>query len=204
MADKTTNNPHPGVIPGYTYGQTNGQRSPLTEIELQQLKDAVLFTEEDERYLRLAGRILDDQIEDLLDDWFALMATKPQLARFFADYQGQANPEYVQSVRRRWAQWVRDTCSKPYDRDWLEHMHELGMRHHRTKKNKTDGVESVQNISYRYLVAFIFPIVYTIRPYLANKGHNSEMVEKMYNSWFKSIVMQTALWSAPYVKPEDY
>jgi hypothetical protein len=198
------NNPHPGVIPGYTYGQTNGHRSPLADIELEQLKQSVMFTEDDERYLRLAGRILDDQIDDLLDVWYEHMTRHPFLMQFFSDPSGKPNGQYMVAVRRRFAQWIRDTCSKPYDRDWLNYMHEIGLRHHRTKKNDIDKVESTPVVNFRYLVAFIYPFTATVKPFLTNKGHNIEMVEKMYNAWFKSLTMQVALWSAPYVDERDY
>jgi hypothetical protein len=45
-------------IPGYSYGAPDTARSPLGVGELDLLKETVLFTEEDERYLRLAGEVL--------------------------------------------------------------------------------------------------------------------------------------------------
>jgi Protoglobin len=54
------------------------------------------------------------------------------------------------------------------------------------------------------MVAFIYPITATIKPFLAKKGHSADDVEKMYQAWFKSVVMQVALWSQPYVKEGDY
>ncbi|AKB54806.1 protoglobin [Methanosarcina barkeri MS] len=80
----------------------------------------------------------------------------------------------------------------------------IGLRHHRTKKKRTDNVESVPNINYRYLVAFIYPITATIKPFLAKKGHTSEGVEKMYQAWFKAITLQVTLWSYPYVRQGDF
>jgi hypothetical protein len=50
------------------------------------------------------------------------------------------------------------------------------------------------------MIAFIYPITATIRPFLANKGHGSEEVEKMFQAWFKSVVLQVSLWSYPYAK----
>ena len=61
------------------------------------------------------------------------------------------------------------------------------MRHHRAKKNQTDGVKSVPNIDYRYIVAFIYPITATMKPFLAKKGHSTADVEKMYQAWFKAV-----------------
>lgn len=59
-------------------------------------------------------------------------------------------------------------------------------------------------ISFRYLVAFIYPITATIKPFLAKKGHSPEEVEKMHQAWFKSVVIQVVLWSASYIRGEDY
>ncbi len=191
-------------IPGYTYGTLQVAPSPLTLEDLDNLKKAVLFTEEDERYLRMAGEVLADQVEDILDVWYGFVGSHPHLVYYFTDGKGNANAEYLAAVRKRFGQWILDTCNRPYDRNWLDYAHEIGLRHHRTKKNKTDGVNSVPVVSYRYMVAFIYPITATIKPFLAKKGHSAEEVEKMHQAWFKSVVLQVALWSAPYVKDEDF
>jgi len=190
-------------IPGYTYGTSQVAPSPLTLEDLDNLKKAVLFTEEDERYLRMAGEVLADQVEDILDVWYGFVGSHPHLVYYFTDGKGNANAEYLAAVRKRFGQWILDTCNRPYDRNWLDYAHEIGLRHHRTKKDKTDGVNSVPVVSYRYMVAFIYPITATIKPFLAKKGHSAEEVEKMHQAWFKSVVLQVALWSAPYVPGED-
>jgi hypothetical protein len=191
-------------IPGYTYGTSQVAPSPLTLEDLDNLKKAVLFTEEDERYLRMAGEVLADQVEDILDVWYGFVGSHPHLVYYFTDGKGNANAECLAAVRKRFGQWILDTCNRPYDRNWLDYAHEIGLRHHRTKKNKTDGVNSVPVVSYRYMVAFIYPITATIKPFLAKKGHSAEEVEKMHQAWFKSVVLQVALWSAPNVPGEDY
>jgi hypothetical protein len=191
-------------IPGYTYGTSQVAPSPLTLEDLDNLKKAVLFTEEDEHYLRMAGEVLADQVEDILDVWYGFVGSHPHLVYYFTDGKGNANAEYLAAVRKRFGQWILDTCNRPYDRNWLDYAHEIGLRHHRTKKDKTDGVNSVPVVSYRYMVAFIYPITATIKPFLAKKGHSAEEVEKMHQAWFKSVVLQVALWSAPYVPGEDY
>jgi hypothetical protein len=191
-------------IPGYTYGTSQVAPSPLTLEDLDNLKKAVLFTEEDERYLRMAGEVLADQIEEVLDLWYGFVGSHPHLVYYFTDGKGNANAEYLAAVRKRFGQWILDTCNRPYDKDWLNYAHEIGLRHHRTKKNQTDGVNSVPVVNYRYMVAFIYPITATIKPFLAKKGHSAEEVEKMHQAWFKSVVLQVALWSAPYVRGEDF
>lgn len=189
---------------GYTYGTTQVSPSPLKVEDLENLEKAVLFGAEDEKYLRIAGEVLADQIEDVLDVWYGFVGSHPHLVYYFTDGKGNANSDYLAAVRKRFGQWILDTCNRPYDQAWLDYAHEIGLRHHRTKKNKTDGVNSVPNINHRYLVAFIYPITATIKPFLAKKGHSPEEVEKMHQAWFKSVVMQVALWSAPYVRDGDF
>lgn len=191
-------------IAGYTYGTAHVSPSPLTMQDLEDLKQAVLFSPEDEKYLRLAGEVLADQIEDVLDVWYGFVGSHPHLLYYFTDGQGNANRDYLAAVRKRFGQWILDTCNRPYDQTWLDYAQEIGLRHHRTKKNQTDRVHSVPNVNYRYMVAFIYPITATIKPFLAKKGHSPEDVENMHQAWFKSVVMQVALWSAPYVREGDF
>ncbi len=49
------------TIPGYTYA-TTASLSPLTADDFEHLKQSVLFSEDDERYLHMAGQVLADQI----------------------------------------------------------------------------------------------------------------------------------------------
>lgn len=92
------------------------------------------------------------------------------------------------------------TCANaPKDATWLAYQEEIGRRHY-DKKNQTDGVESVPFVHFRYMVAFIYPITATIRPFLAKKGHTAEEVEKMHQAWFKAVVLTVVLWCRPYVK----
>jgi|SRR5579884_2071317 hypothetical protein len=191
-------------IAGYTYGTEGVAKSPLSTDDLELLKKALLFTEEDEKYLRMAGRVLADQIEDVLDLWYGFVASHPHLVYYFTGQNGQPNADYLAAVRPRFGQWILDTCNRPYDQDWLNYQHEIGLRHHRSKKNKTDKVQSVPNISHRYIVAFIYPITATIKPFLAKNGNSPDEVEKMHQAWFKSVVLQVALWSYPYVKEGDF
>ncbi len=194
----------PNEIPGYRFGDPTLPPSPVTLGDFELLKKTVLFTEEDERYLRMAGEVLDGQIDDVLDLWYGFVAAHPHLVQYFAGPDGQPIEEYLQAVRKRFGQWILDTCRRPYDQQWLDWQHEIGLRHHRTKKNQTDGVQAAEHIPMRYLIAFIYPITATIRPFLAKRGHSEEDVEKMHQAWFKSIVLQTALWCYPYAKEADY
>lgn len=190
-------------IPGYTFGATKAV-SPLRLEEFENLKKAVLFGPEDEAALRMAGEVLADQIEAVLDVWYGFVGSHPHLVYYFTDGKGNANSEYLGAVRKRFGQWILDLCNRPYDQNWLNYQQEIGLRHHRSKKNQTDKVNSVPNISHRYMTAFIYPITATIRPFLAKKGHSAEEVEKMHQAWFKAVVLSVALWSAPYVHSGDF
>lgn len=191
-------------IPGYTYGTEAVAKSPVSLEDFDLLKKTVLFTEEDEKYLRLAGEVLADQVNEVLDLWYGFVGSHPHLVYYFTNLQGEPDSDYLAAVRKRFEQWILDTCNRPYDQDWLNYQHEIGLRHYRTKKNQTDGVQSVPIINYRYLIAFIYPITATIKPFLEKKGHSADEVEKMHQAWFKSLVLQVTLWTNPYLRPEDY
>ncbi|MDW8141227.1 MAG: protoglobin domain-containing protein [Candidatus Bipolaricaulota bacterium] len=189
-------------IAGYTYGSV--APSPVTLKDLEELKKAVLFSAEDEKYLKMAGEVLKDQIDAVLDLWYGFVGSHSHLAYYFSGPDGKPDANYLAAVRKRFGQWILDTCNRPYDQTWLNYQHEIGLRHHRTKKNKTDNVKSVPHVSLRYLIAFIYPITATIKPFLAKKGHSADEVDKMYQAWFKSVTLQVALWSYPYAKDGDF
>lgn len=63
---------------------------------------------------------------------------------------------------------------------------------------------AVEHIPLRYLIAFIFPITATLKPFLAGKGHKPEQVEKMHDAWRKAVILQVALWARPYTLAGDF
>lgn len=192
-------------ISGYSYGQPDVARSPISDLEFAQLKQAVLFTDGDTRALRTAGEVLGDQIEDVLDVWYGFVGGHPHLAHYFGDEHGTPNPAYMGAVRQRFGQWIRDTCSATYDRKWLDYQQEIAARHTPAGKNKTDGVRSSSSlVPLRYIIAFIYPITATVHPFLAARGHSTEDVERMHQAWTKSVTMQIALWSEPFAKPGQF
>lgn len=188
-------------IPGYAFGHTAASPVSLSDLEL--LKKTLLFQEEDVRNLRLAGEVLADQTDEILDLWYGYVGANEHLLHYFT-HQGQPNLEYLGAVRKRFGQWILDLCHRPYDQDWLNYQHEIALRHHNTKKNQTDQVQSVPIIHFRYLVAFIFPITFTIKSFLAKKGHPNEQVEAMYQSWFKAVTLTALLWCHPYVREGEF
>src|ERR671917_1824786 len=194
-----------GEIAGYEFGTRGVVRSPLGLEDLDLLKQTVLFGEEDEEHLRMAGDVLEDQVEDVLDVWYGFVGDHPHLLRYFSDAEGQPDTEYLGRVRERFKQWILDTCRRPYDQQWLDYQQEIALRHTRDKKNQTDGAEETpEHIPLRYVIAFVYPITATIKQFLAKGGHADEVVEKMHDAWFKSVTLQVALWSQPYSKEGDF
>jgi protoglobin len=188
-------------IPGYTYGTGAVAKSPVTPDDLVKLEQAVGLTDEDRRFLRLAGDVLQDQAEAIVDHWRSIIAEQPHLA-FYS--QGPDAEAYKVAVKRRFVQWVLDTCRRPHDQVWLDYQEEIGLRHTRTKKNCTDNAQTPPHIPLRYVLAFTATMNATIRPFLAKKGHSSEEVERMHEAWCKAVTLQITLWSRPYAKEGDW
>jgi hypothetical protein len=186
-------------IPGYTYGTDEVAPSPVSMPELENLKISVGFTDEDQRYLRLAGEVLADRAEEIVEHWRnRTIAGIPNLARHSRTPAGDAIPDYSARSGLRFQQWILDTCLRPYDQDWINYQEEIALRHTSLKKNQVDGVESTPYVPLRDILGFIAVINETIRPYLAAKGHSPEEVEKMHRAWCKSMQLQSALWARPY------
>ncbi len=192
-------------IPGYTYGTSEVPKSPVTLADFEQMKASVLFGDDDVRYLRMSLDVVKDQVEPILDVWYGFIGSQPQLlASFTRKTDCKPLGEYLGGVRKRFGQWIVDTARAEYDQKWLDYQHEIGLRHHRTKKNQTDAAPSTDIVPFRNLFALVFPVTFTLRPFLAKKGHSPENVEKMHAAWVKSCLLQVTLWSHPYVKEGDF
>ena len=191
------------TIAGYTFGKTETV-SPISLNDLDKLKTTLLFTEEDRHYLQMAGEILADQVEAVLDVWYGFVGSNDHLVYYFTDGRGNADTAYLAAVRARFGQWILDLCKRPYDQSWLNYQHEIALRHHRSKKNQVDQASAVDHIGLRYMIAFIVPITMTIKSFLANKGDDADTVEHMYNAWFKAVTLSVILWSVPYTELRDF
>ena len=193
------------VPAGYTYGTSQIKKSPVSLEELKLLQQALLFGEEDIKYLRMSHGILKDQTNDILDVWYGFVAATPQLVYFFGNKSTEKpDGEYLAKVRERFGMWILQTAEANYDQKWLDYQHEIGLRHHSAKKNKTDNVNSVQIINYRYIPALTIPVTTTLKPFLAKKGNSAEEVEKMHAAWVKSVLLQSILWSQPYINKGEF
>ncbi|MBS1729338.1 MAG: protogloblin ApPgb [Bacteroidetes bacterium] len=190
-------------IKGYDYGKATLAPSPVTMQDLALLKKTLLWTDQDDHYLKMAGDVLKDQTDDVLDLWYGYVGSNEHLLYYFTK-NAVPNVEYLNAVRARFAQWILDLCQKPYDQDWLNYQFEIALRHHSTKKNKMDDVDAVPIIHYRYMTAFIYPITVTIKSFLAKKGHSAEEVEGMYHAWFKAVTLTVILWTYPYIQQGEF
>lgn len=192
-------------IPGYAYSSLALPRSPVSLADFEEMKASVLFNEEDVKYLRLSLEVLKAEVEPILDVWYGFVGSQPHLlASFSAKADGKPLGDYLASVRRRFGAWILDTARADYDQRWLDYQHEIGLRHHRIKKNATDGAPSTDIVPFRHLFALVFPITFTLRPFLAKLGHDAAEVDKMQAAWIKSCLLQVTLWSHPYVNGGDF
>jgi Protoglobin len=193
------------TIPGYTHGTSSIARSPVTLAELERMKQTVLFGAADVVHLRMSHEVLKDHVEAILDVWYGFVGANPHLlASFTGKLDGKPLGDYLGAVRGRFGRWILDTARAEYDQAWLDYQHEIGLRHHRAKKNLTDGAASTAIVPFRDLFALIFPVTFTLRPFLARRSHTAEEVENMYAAWLKSCLLQLTLWSYPYVVPGDF
>ncbi len=188
-------------IPGYAYGHASLAKAPYGVADLEALKKTMLFTDEDVRYLRMSKAILADQTDAILDVWYGFVAATPELVTFFKNKQtGQPDAAYLAAVRKRFGQWILDTADANYDQTWLDYQYEIGRRHTSPQKNRTDGADSTPFVNFRYVPALTIPVTTTLKPFLAKKGASAQEVEKMHAAWVKSVLLQTILWSHPYVR----
>ncbi|MEZ5404412.1 MAG: protoglobin domain-containing protein [Bryobacteraceae bacterium] len=179
--------------------------SPVTSGELDLMKKSVLFGEDDVAALRQSAAILAGQEEDILNVWYGFVGSNPHLLNSFRSKStGEPSGEYLAAVRGRFGQWIRDTAAANYDDAWLAYQHEIGRRHHRTGKNRTDGVDATDHIEWRHLPLLIFPITYTLIPFLGKTGASPEAVDRMYRAWLKSVLLQVTLWSHVYIREGDF
>jgi hypothetical protein len=190
-------------IKGYDYGKATLEKSPVSMQDLDLLKKTLLWSVDDDRYLNMAGEVLKDQTNEVLDLWYGYVGGNEHLVHYFGK-NGKPNMDYLGAVRARFGQWILDICQKTYDQNWLNYQHEIAKRHHTTRKNKTDGVDAEPIIHYRYMTAFIYPITATIKSFLGKKGHSQTDVEGMHNAWFKAVTLTVILWTYPYINKNEF
>ncbi len=183
-------------IAGYTFDQQLAQ-SPVSTAELDRLLSTLLWTDDDSAALARAGAVLEPRIEEVLDVWYGYVGSLPHLVASFNGADGRPSGAYLAAVRNRFGQWIRDLCTRPWDQTWLNYQHEIARRH-TDAMGDTDHITSDQtHVPLRYLIAFIWPITATVRPFLAT-GSDPADLDAMHTAWFKAVTLTVCLWSQPY------
>lgn len=194
-------NTNPKDIPGYSYGSPDIAPSTISMEDFADLKVAAGFTEETERDLRLAGEVLGDQAEQIVNHWRSgIIAGIPHLAKHSRSPEGAPDPFYLGRSNLRFQQWIKDTCLRSYNQEWLNYQQEIALRHTTARKNQVDGVQSTPFVPLSDIIAFVAIMNETIKPYLAAKGHQAADVDRMHQAWCKSLQLQLSLWVKPYAQ----
>ncbi|GAA0613129.1 protoglobin domain-containing protein [Sporichthya brevicatena] len=187
------------ALSGYTYDDPALAASGVTRGDLAALHASVLWSDADAAALRRAADILVPQTEAILDVWYGFVGANPHLVATFAGADGAPDAAYLADVRGRFGQWIADLCTRDHDARWLAYQDEIAVRHHTTKKNRTDGVDSTSAyVPLRHLIALIVPITVTIRDFLTNGESDPAAVDTMYHAWMKAVTLSVALWARPY------
>jgi hypothetical protein len=185
-------------IAGYSYGANELATSPVTMKDLELLKQTITLDSDDQKYLRMAGDVLEPQTESIVNMWRGVISSMPHLAYYFKNEAGKTDEQYKEKVKERFKQWIMDLCHKPYDQDWLNYQHEIGLRHMSAKKNKTDNADAAPFIPMRYVIAFTAVVNDSIKPFMAKKGHSLGVIEKMHKAWCKAVLLHVTLWTRAY------
>lgn len=192
-------------IAGYAYRSPDLARSPLDLADLDLLKATVLLGDDDLAALQRSRQVLAGQVEEILDVWYGFVGDNPHLlAAFSRPSDGQPQADYLAAVRARFGQWILDTADAQFDQAWLDWQEEIALRHHRARKNRTDGADAAPYVPFRYLVALLYPITATLRPFLARGGASAEEVDAMHQAWVKAVLLTVILWSRPYVAQDVF
>jgi hypothetical protein len=178
--------------------------SPITLAEVERLKQTLRFGPDDERWLRESRPIRAARAEALLDRWYAFIARLPHLGAYSLDRDGKPHLAYRAAARACFADWIRATTGRPFDQAWLDQQHEIGWRHHRAKKSRTDGVDSAPHIPLRYILAQAYTFPLTIQEFLLEQALPGEVVVGVSAAWQKAVLLQVIRWSYPYLKDGDF
>ncbi len=187
-------------IAGYDYGHT--PHSPVTLDEFALLKATAGFTDADQQALHRAADVLAPNAEALVDGWRKIIGSQQQLAHWFVGPGGKGDERYKAAVKPRFVQWVVDLCTKPLDQDWLDYQQEIALRHTPAKKNLTDHANTPAHVPLRYLLAFVPPILESVRGRLQDSGLPPDEIERMHSAWTKAVMLSVTLWSRPYTSDD--
>lgn len=189
------------ALAGYDYGAPTTPRSPVSLAELDELKTLLRFGDDDVHRLGAIGDVLEPRLSEfmaLLMEW-----TGPVAMTSVVTTDGTIDEAYAEAAHRRFAQGFVDTCRRTFDQTWLDYQHEVGLRHHWAKKNRTDGSHATPHIPYRWMLAFLEPTVETMAEFLRSLVPPGELAA-LVSSWRKAMLLQVVLYSRAYVPGDDW
>lgn len=183
---------------GYSYDEQL-PASPVTEEQLNQLLTDVMWSEADVPAIRRAGEILKPRVAELMDVWYGFIGSTPHLVSVFRGADGEPDGDYLAAVRERFERWVVDLCTRDFDEKWLAYQEEIALRHHPSKKNQTDHVDSpVPHVPMSHIFALVVPVTLSVRQFLEEGSREGDDVEAMHQAWFKAVTVTLVLWTRPY------
>lgn len=183
---------------GYSYDDPLAS-SPVTAEQLSELLTDVMWTDADATALRRAGEILAPRASEILDVWYDFIGSTPHLVNVFQGPDGEPDQDYLAKVRARFEQWVVDLCTRDFDAQWRAYQEEIALRHHTSKKNKTDSVDSpASHVPMSHMLALIAPVTMSVRDFLAKGESDQATVDAMHQAWFKAVTVSVVLWTRPY------
>jgi hypothetical protein len=188
-------------IAGYDYGTMRAAKSPLRMDDLRKLEQAVGWTDEDAKWLRVAAEVLVPKADELVSAWRSEIVKLPQLLESFQKPDGQPDDHYREAVKKRFVQWVSDLCLRPHDQDWLNYQEEIGLRHTPAKKNKTDNAQTPPVVPLRYTLGFSAVVLTTLRGFLTSSGRREQDIQRIQDAWTRAVILTVTLWSRPYTAP---
>lgn len=187
------------TIPGYRMDDPELLGPEVDAAAMADLRAALLLGDDDLAALRDAAAIVGPRVEELLDVWYGFVGSHPFLLDAFATPDGP-DGDYLARVRARFGQWVHDTLSADFGPAWVAYQEEVGRRH-AAGKNTTDGVVGAPEVvPFRHVVALVYPIYATIRPFLAAGARDDAHLESMHQAWLKAVLLNVAIWSRAYVR----
>lgn len=178
---------------GFAYGDV--RPSPVGMAELDQLLSTVLWSADDTAALRMAGRVMDGQVDEIVDLWWAFVGSHPQLVRAFGAERWRAT-DGLESVRDGVGEWIRALCTCEWDQEWLDYQHEIVRRH--VDHDTPDAPWGLHHVPLRYLIALVVPITTTVAGVLEASGAERGDIAAMRTAWFKAVTLTVALWAQPH------
>jgi hypothetical protein len=152
-------------LAGYDLGGDEVAKSPIT-LQWEELQDSALFSASS---ICLSEGILRDQVDDLLKVWRGVIFDHPFLA-LTTKIRKRTRPIANPPLRVAKLFWPVGTARTKSDQAWFDYQHEIGLCHHRTKKDKTDQSQTLGHIRARDLLAFSAAIFVPMKVHLQRKA----------------------------------